>query len=269
MVSEIERILAGVSEDVKAREHRLPFKEIKRLSFSAPKPRDARAALSQPGCSIIAELKRAVPNKGELAAIEHPALLAQLFEREGARIISCQTERRRFNGDLRDVRAVKQAVDVPVMAKDFIIDPYQIHEARYFGADVVPLIAAILDQHRLEALLDRIESLGMTALVEVNTREEASRAVQAGATLIGVNARSMETFELNPTAFSEIAPGLPSGVVRIAMSGVDTPQQLMTYAGWGADAVIISTSLVTHEDPAGLCRKLVAAGQHPACPSTR
>lgn len=269
MVTEIERILAGVSEDVKIREMRVPFREIKELSVQAPPPRDAISALTGSGCAIIAELKRAVPHKGELAPIEHPALLAQELQAGGASIISCQTERRRFNGDLRDVREVKNAVQVPVMAKDFIIDPYQIHEARYYGADIVPLVAAALDQHRLEALLDRVESLGMVALVEVHTPEEASRAVCSGATVIGVNARSMATFELNRRAFTEIAPGLPNSTIRVALSGVETPQQLMMYAGWGADAVVISTSLITHDKPADLCRKLVAAGQHPACPSMR
>ncbi|MCK7636698.1 indole-3-glycerol phosphate synthase TrpC [Corynebacterium sp. P7202] len=267
MTTVFDQIIAGVVEDVAAREAVVPFTEMKARSRDVEPARDAIAALTKPGCGVIAELKRANPVRGPIALIESPAELACAFEAGGARLIGCQTERRRFHGSLEDVRAVRSAVGVPVMCRDFIIDPYQIHEARYYGVDMVPLLVSALDQPRLESLLDRVQSLGMTAMVEVRSPEEASRAIQAGARVVGVNARDLRTLTINREAFAEIAPGLPRGTIRVALSGVRTTRDLMSYAGAGADAVVIGEELVTAEDPAGMCRKLVTAGQHPACPS--
>ncbi|MDU0478006.1 indole-3-glycerol phosphate synthase TrpC [Staphylococcus chromogenes] len=269
MTTVFEQIVQGVIEDVAAREAKLPFKEIKAMSRAAEPPRDARSALLQSGCGVIAEIKRATPVKGEIARIDAPAQLALDFEAGGARIIGCQTERRRFHGSLQDLKAVKAAVNIPVMSRDFIVDPYQIHEARYYGADMVPLLVSALDQARLESLLDRVESLGMTALVEVHTPEEATRAIEAGATVVGVNARDFRSMTVNVEAFGEIAPGLPRETIRIAMSGVRTPTDLMRYASSGADAVVIGESLVTSDQPLNVVRTLVAVGQHPATPTTR
>lgn len=269
MTSVFDRIIAGAAEDVAARKAAVPFAEIKARSYDVEPPRDALAALHGTGCGVIAEIKRATPLKGIIAEFDSPEILAQQFEAGGARMIGCQTERRRFHGSLEDLRRVHDAVTVPVMCRDFIVDPYQIHEARLYGADVVPLLVVALEQSRLEALLDRVQSLGMVALLEVRTPEEATRAISAGARVIGVNARDMTTLKVNREVFAEIAPGLPRGVVRVALSGVRTPLDLMSYAGAGADAVVIGENLVTSADPVDVCRKLVAAGQHPSCPASR
>ncbi|MEJ5927399.1 indole-3-glycerol phosphate synthase TrpC [Corynebacterium sp. H128] len=269
LVSIFEQIIQGVVEDVAYRESLVPFKEIKAMSKAVDPPRDARGALLQQGCGVIAEIKRATPCHGVIAQIERPAELAMQFEAGGARMIGCQTERRRFMGSLEDLAAVRAAVSVPVMSKDFIVDPYQIHEARYYGADMVPLIVSALDQPRLESLLDRIESLGMTALVEVQTPDDASRAIQAGASVVGVNARNLHSMTMNPKAFGEIAPGLPRETIRVALSGVRTPKDLRWYSSAGADAVVIGESLVTAPEPLRLVRTMVAVGQHPATPTTR
>ena len=140
-----------------------------------------------------------------------------------------------------------------------------MHEARAYGADLVLLIVAALEQNVLTSLLDRIESLGMTALVEVHTEEEADRALEAGAGVVGVNARNLHTLEVNRSVFGRIAPGLPSDVLRVAESGVRGPGDLLTYAGWGADAVLCGEGLVTSGDPRAAVRGLVAAGFHPSC----
>ena len=156
-------------------------------------------------------------------------------------MISVLTEERRFGGTLADLAAVRAAVDIPILRKDFIVSPYQVHEARAYGADLVLLIVAALEQNALDALLDRVESLGMTALVEVHTEEEADRALEAGAKVIGVNARNLHTLEIDRTIFGRIAPGLPNDVLRVAESGVRGPADLLTYAGWGADAVLVGS----------------------------
>ncbi|QTH58513.1 indole-3-glycerol phosphate synthase TrpC [Corynebacterium hindlerae] len=269
MTSVLEQIIQGVVEDVASREAKVPFQDIKAMSREVTPPRNALEALQQPGCGVIAEIKRASPCQGQIARIDHPAELAQQFEAGGARMIGCQTERRRFMGSLEDLAAVKTAVSVPVMSKDFIVDPYQIHEARYYGADMVPLIVSALDQARLESLLDRIESLGMTALAEVHTPEDASRAIQAGAKVVGVNARNLHSMTMNPSAFGEIAPGLPRDTIRIALSGVRDAKDLRRYASAGADAIVIGESLVTAPEPMTLVRTMVAVGQHPATPTAR
>lgn len=263
--SVLESIVDGVREDLAEREKVVDLEEIKRRAAAAPPPRDALAALREPGVGVIAEVKRASPSKGALAAITDPAELAGVYAEGGARVISVLTEQRRFGGSLADFDAVRARVDVPLLRKDFIVTPYQVHEARAHGADVVLLIVAALEQPVLESLLDRVESLGMTPLVEVHTEEECDRALEAGATLVGVNSRNLHTLEVNRSVFGQIAPGLPSNVLKVAESGVRGPGDLLTYAGWGADAVLVGEGLVTSGDPASAVRGLVAAGFHPSC----
>ena len=261
----LESIVEGVREDLAVREAAVDFAEIKRLSAEAPPARDVMAAMNAPGVGVIAEVKRRSPSKGDLATIGDPADLARRYEIGGARVISVLTEQRRFGGSLADLDAVRAVVDIPVLRKDFVVSPYQVHEARAHGADLVLLIVAALEQNVLASLFDRVESLGMTALVEVHTEEEADHALEIGAKLIGVNARNLHTLEVDRGTFGRIAPGLPNDVLRVAESGVRGPGDLLTYAGWGADAVLVGEGLVTSGDPEGAVRGLVAAGFHPSC----
>lgn len=262
----LDSILDGVRADVAAREAVVDLATVKAAAKEAPKPLDVMAALREPGIAVIAEVKRASPSRGALADIGDPAKLAKAYEDGGARIISVLTEGRRFNGSLDDLDSVRAAVSVPVLRKDFVVGPYQIHEARAHGADLILLIVAALEQTALVSLLDRTESLGMTALVEVHTEEEADRALSAGASVIGVNARDLKTLEIDRDCFSRIAPGLPSGVIRIAESGIRGTADLLAYAGAGADAVLVGEGLVTSGDPRGAVADLVTAGTHPSCP---
>ncbi|WP_068269185.1 indole-3-glycerol phosphate synthase TrpC [Aldersonia kunmingensis] len=262
----LDSIIDGVRADVAAREAQIDFASIKAAAAAAPPSLDATAALREPGIAVIAEVKRASPSKGALADIPDPAELALAYEAGGARIISVLTEERRFQGSLADLDTVRKAVSIPVLRKDFIVGPYQIHEARAHGADVVLLIVAALDQHTLSSLLDRTESLGMTALVEVHTEEEADRALEAGASVIGINARNLKTLEVDRDSFARIAPGLPTEVIKIAESGVRGTADLLAYAGAGADAVLVGEGLVTSGDPRTAVAELVTAGTHPSCP---
>ncbi len=265
-VNVLDGILIGVREDLAAREAQVPLAEVKAKAAKAPAPRDVLHALLEPGVGVIAEVKRASPSKGALAKIADPAGLARTYAEAGARAISVLTEGRRFGGSLADLDAVRAAVDIPVLRKDFIVSPYQVHEARAHGADLVLLIVAALEQNVLHGLLERIESLGMTALVEVHTEAEADRALSAGAKVIGVNARDLTTLTIDRDVFSRIAPGLPSGIITIAESGVRGPNDLLAYAGAGADAVLVGEGLVTSGDPRAALADLVTAGSHPSCP---
>src|SRR5215471_10902075 len=262
----LDEILAGVRADVAARQQQRPFEQIRELAAAAPAPSDAFGLLRSPGVGVIAEVKRASPSKGHLAEIPDPADLAGEYAAGGARCISVLTESRWFGGSLEDFDAVRAAVDVPLLRKDFIVSPYQVHEARAHGADLVLLIVAALEQNALLALLDRVESLGMTALVEVHTAEEADRALEAGARVIGVNARDLHTLEVDRSVFERIAPGLPNEVVKIAESGVRGPHDLIRYASSGADAVLVGEGLVTQKSPRDAVAELVTAGSHPATP---
>ncbi|MFT4201508.1 indole-3-glycerol phosphate synthase TrpC [Gordonia sp. (in: high G+C Gram-positive bacteria)] len=262
----LDSIIEGVKADVATREAAIDYATIKKASQDAPPARDAMAALRRPGIGVIAEVKRASPSKGELATIADPAELAKIYEEGGARVISVLTEERRFRGSLADLDAVRAAVDLPILRKDFIVGPYQIHEARAHGADVILLIVAALEQNVLESLLDRTESLGMTALVEAHSEEEADRALQAGAKVVGINARNLKTLEVDRDAFARIAPGLPTEVIKIAESGIRGTAELLAYAGAGADAVLVGEGLVTSGDPRAAVAELVTAGAHPSCP---
>ncbi|WP_287557334.1 indole-3-glycerol-phosphate synthase [Corynebacterium sp.] len=250
----------------------MSFKELQARTRDIAPPRDARAALLRTGCSVITELKRAVPYGGEIAHVgsaEQMAEWARTFEHCGVHLMACQTDFRRFHGSLEDMAAARAAIDIPMMSRDLIVDPYQIHEARCFGADAIPLQVELLEQARLEALLDRVESLGMTAIVEVRNCAEVDRAIKAGGSVIAINAWSLASDAINREAFNDIAPGLPESILRIAVGGVNNARNLFHYASRGADAVLVGESVMAAQDPTALARSLVAAGQHPACPARK
>ncbi|WP_026311218.1 indole-3-glycerol phosphate synthase TrpC [Parafrankia elaeagni] len=260
----LDEILDGVRADLAERERATSLAALKQRVERVPDARDALAVLRAPRVSVIAEIKRRSPSKGALATISDPAGLASLYEQAGAAAVSVLTERRRFGGSLADLDAVRVAVDIPVLRKDFVVSPYQVLEARAHGADMVLLIVAALDQPRLIGLLERIESLGMTALIEVHDEAEMVRALDAGARLIGINARNLRTLEVDRDTFGRLAPMVPSGVLKVAESGVRGPHDLLHFAGAGADAVLVGEAAVTGGDPRQFVADLVTAGTHPA-----
>ena len=263
-MSVLDEILDGVRADLADRQRTVSLEALKEMAANAPSPVDAVASLKGEGVSVIAEVKRSSPSKGALAAIADPAALASDYEAGGATVISVLTERRRFGGSLDDLAAVRNNVDVAVLRKDFIVSSYQLWEARAYGADVALLIVAALDQEALVSLIERAESIGLTALVEVHTEDEVERAVAAGAKVIGVNARDLKTLKVDRTVFARLAPLIPKGILKIAESGVRGPHDLLAYAASGADAVLVGESLVTGKDPRAAVADLVAAGAHPA-----
>jgi indole-3-glycerol phosphate synthase len=263
-VTVLEEIVAGVLEDLAEREQITPLATVKTRADRCPPALDAMAGLKAGGISVIAEIKRQSPSKGSLAEVGDPAWLAGEYAAGGAAAISVLTEGRRFGGSLADLDAVRRAVEKPILRKDFIVTPYQVWEARAHGADLVLLIVAALEQQRLVGLLERIESLGMTALIEVHDETELLRAVDAGARLIGINARNLKTLEVDRETFARLAPMLPTGVTCVAESGVRGPHDLLTYAAAGADAVLVGEAMVTHRDPRAAVAEMVTAGAHPA-----
>src|SRR6201996_7769705 len=188
-VTVLDEILDGVRADLAERQQRVSLNQLKEMAARAPSPRDGIATLKADGVSVIAEVKRASPSKGAMAEISDPAALAAAYESGGARVISVLTEKRRFNGTLEDLAAVRKAVNVPLLRKDFVVSSYQLWEARAYGADLVLLIVAALEQSALVSLVERAESIGLVPLVEVHADDELDRAGDAGAPVIGVAAR--------------------------------------------------------------------------------
>jgi indole-3-glycerol phosphate synthase len=263
-VGALDDIIAGVREDLALRQATTSLERLKERVKIVDPALDPMPMFRSRGVAVIAEVKRSSPSKGALATIDDPAALAAQYEAGGAAAISVLTEQRRFGGTLDDLVRVRLAVSVPVLRKDFIVTAYQLFEARAAGADLVLLIVAALSDYELVCLIERAESIGLTPLVEVHTAEEVSRAVTAGARIIGVNARNLQTLEVDSGTFARLAPQIPSGIVRIAESGVRGPHDVIELARAGADVVLVGEALVTGRDPRSGVADLVAAGAHPA-----
>ncbi|RYP84922.1 indole-3-glycerol phosphate synthase TrpC [Nocardioides guangzhouensis] len=248
-MSVLEEIVAGVRVDLATRAARAPYDEVVALAAATPRPRDPMPRFRAPGTSVIAEVKRRSPSKGELADIPDPAVLAKAYAAGGAAAISVLTEQRRFGGSLADLRTVRAAVDTPLLRKDFMVTPYQLHESRAAGADLVLLIVAALDQPTLEKLYAEARGLGLTVLVEVHDAEETRRAVDLGAELIGVNARNLKTLDVDPDTFARLAPLVPDDRVKVAESGISGVADVERYAAEGANVVLVGEALVRDGDP--------------------
>lgn len=231
-------------------------------ALARPPARDALTALAPSDhVKVIAEVKRASPSRGVLAEIGDPASLALSYQAGGASAISVLTERRHFGGSLRDLADVRRAVHLPVLRKDFIVEPYQVFEARAADADLVLLIVAALRQPALRQLHSLIVELGMTPLVETHSAEEVERALDVGAAIVGVNARDLSTLEVDRDLFGALADGIPSGVIRVAESAVREPTDVAHYRAAGADVVLIGEALVTGGDPVSTLERFLEAGR--------
>jgi indole-3-glycerol phosphate synthase len=260
----LDEILAGVRVDLAERQAAVGLDELKHQASRQDPALDPMPQYRAEGICVIAEVKRASPSRGPLAEISDPAALAADYQAGGAATISVLTEERRFGGSLADLRAVRNAVSVPVLRKDFIVSSYQLWEARAAGADLALLIVAALTDNELNGLVDRARSIGLTPLVEVHDATQLARAVDAGAELIGVNARDLTTLEVDRDTFARLAPLVPAGIVRVAESGVRGPHDVLEYARNGADVVLVGETLVTGKDPRTAVADMVAAGAHPA-----
>lgn len=244
----LSTLLAESVADAEQRRVTRPFAVVEAVALDRSPAIDAMGALAPAELvRIIAEIKRASPSRGPIAEISDPAALAVSYESGGASAISVLTEGRRFNGSLSDLEQVRAAVSIPVLRKDFIGNPYQVFEARAAGADLVLLIVAALDQITLQSLHDLVRELGMTALVETHSADEIGRALDIGASLVGVNARNLSTFELDQNLFGTLADHIPSGVVRVAESAVKTAADVAHYRAAGADVVLVGEALVTSD----------------------
>lgn len=252
----LAELVAGATEDARHREASVSLEQlVARAGEAPPVAASARLVPQVNRVGIIAEIKRASPSKGPLAEIADPVWLAREYEAGGASAISVLTESRQFNGSLDDLERVSTAVDIPVLRKDFLTSRYQVVEARAHGASMVLVIMAAVDDHVARLLIDEAQAWGMDALVEAHSAEEVRRAVDLGATIIGVNARDLATFELNRDLFSSLRSLIPEGVAAVAESAVNTPADVAAYRQQGADFVLVGEALVTGDNPQATVRE--------------
>ena len=246
-MSVLDSIIEGVREDLAAR--RLPMGQLHEQLQQAPAIRDCLSALLTEDISVIAEVKRSSPSKGALAEISDPAGLAAQYQEAGATVISVLTEQRRFGGSLADLDAVRRAVDLPILRKDFMIDDYQFYEARAHGADVVLLIVAALSKNQLADYYHLAKELGMRSLIEVHTPQELESALDISPEIIGVNSRNLKTLEVDSQAFAQLIPQIPSSIARVAESGISSRTEVEFAHQNGATAILVGEALVRAGDP--------------------
>jgi indole-3-glycerol phosphate synthase len=249
-------IIAGVRIDLDERRAGTSEADLRAALADVDPPRDPMPHFRVPGSSVIAEVKRKSPSKGALAEIPDPTVLARAYERGGAAAISVLTEQRRFGGSLADLRAVRAAVETPILRKDFIVEPYQLLEARAAGADLALLMCSALGDEDLRRLYDYAGELGLIALVEVHDEAETERAVALGAELIGVNARNLRTLAVHDDTFGRLAPAIPDDRVKVAESGIFSASDVQRFVSEGARAVLVGEALVKDGDPEAAVRSM-------------
>lgn len=260
----LDRILARKVEEVARRKSATPLAALRAEAEAAPfAPRDMLAALRKDQVALIAEVKRASPSKGLLTKDFAPVMIAATYAFNGAAAISILTDADFFMGSLRYLRAVRAAIDLPLLRKDFVIDPYQVYEARTAGADAVLLIVAALSDLQLGELYALAHDCGMSALVEVHNEYEMERALRLGAKLIGINNRDLKTFTVDLQTTARLAGMVDDDVVLVAESGIKDVADVQKMSSYGANAILVGESLVKAPDMARLTREL--GGQPRRC----
>jgi len=255
-MSVLERIVQHKRQELAQARAACPEREVREQALAAPPPRDFAAALRGAGIAVIAELKAASPSAGVIRRDLDPAALARAYEAGGAEALSVLTDRPFFQGSPEHLRAAREATRLPVLRKDFTLDPYHVYEARALGADAVLLIAAILDDAQLRVFRELAEELGMTAVVEVHTEEEVERALRSGARIIGINNRDLRTFRVDLATTFRLRPRIPEGIQVVSESGIAHPDQVKALEEAGVDAVLVGTALSGAADPAAKLRQL-------------
>jgi indole-3-glycerol phosphate synthase len=243
-MSVLDSIIEGVREDLAVR--RLPLSKLHEALEQAPTPIAPNFPLHE--MSVIAEVKRKSPSKGDLAQIPEPAKLAAQYQEAGAASVSVLTEKRRFNGSLEDFDAVRKEISLPLLRKDFMVDEYQFYEARAHGADLVLLIVAGLSKSQLTDYFALATELGMKSLIEVHTNDELEAAMEINPEIVGINSRNLKTLDVDPAAFKELIPRIPNGLIKVAESGISSRSDVLFAQEAGANVILVGEALVKAGD---------------------
>jgi indole-3-glycerol phosphate synthase len=244
----LDKIIAVKKEEVARLKRTMPISELEAAIRNLSSPRDFRGSISGKTCAIIAEVKRRSPSRGLFREDFDPVKIASLYEGNGAAAISVLTDRDFFGGDTAFLADIKKTVSLPLLRKDFIIDPYQIYETRRLNGDALLLIAGILEEEQLTEYIRLTESLGLSALVEVHSRGEVDKALIAGATLIGINNRDLKTFSTDLNTSFKIAQHIPADRVIISESGINTREDIEMLMKAGIHAFLIGESLMCSQN---------------------
>jgi indole-3-glycerol phosphate synthase len=256
----LDRIVESKLKEIAAAKDRVPERDLEAGLPSLPPVRDFTAALRRPGeIRVIAEVKKASPSAGVIRADFDPVAIARAYEANGAACVSVLTDEPFFQGRPTYLTAVKTVIGIPILRKDFVLDRYQLLEARHWGADAALLIAEILPGDRLATLLREATALGLHVLVECHEADQLSRVLDAGAALVGINNRNLKTFETRLDTTLDLLPRIPPGATVVSESGIRTPADLRTLAVAGVHAVLVGESLVRAADVGAALRGLLVA----------
>jgi indole-3-glycerol phosphate synthase len=257
----IEQLISAAREGVEERRARTPQADLESRLTSRGDDRPFSEALVRPGLSVIAEFKRRSPSAGAISDSATVAEQVSAYERGGAAALSVLTDERHFGGSLEDLRAARAACDLPILRKDFIVDPYQLFEAAVYGADAVLLIARALDDAALSEMYETARGLDLDCLVEVHDGEELERALRLDADVIGINNRNLDGGVVDVATTYELMPDVPAGKTVVAESGISTRAEMDELERVGVDAVLIGTALMGATDPEALTRELTGADE--------
>jgi indole-3-glycerol phosphate synthase len=247
-MSILTRIIENKKEEIIVRKKTLSLEALMGRPDYDVEARDFHRALAKPGLSVIAEVKKASPSRGVISGELNPGVLATAYETAGADAISVLTDNAFFSGGLDDLVAVKAVTSIPVLRKDFIIDEFQIHEAKAYGADAVLLIASLHSLKTLSYLIDLCESIGLSALVEAHTEEAVAGAISAGADIIGLNNRDLNTFEVDMAVTERLMNNIRQGILTVSESGISGRKEAGRAKMAGVDALLVGEALVVAED---------------------
>ncbi len=252
----IEQLISSARDGVAQRRREAPQADLESRLPHRGHDRPFNEALVRPGLSVIAEFKRRSPSAGDIAAAANLTEQVGAYERGGAVALSILTEEESFGGSLEDLRAAREACDLPILRKDFIVDPYQLYEAAVYGADAVLLIARVLDDSELRAIYDEARGLDLDCLVEVHDGAELERALNLDAEVIGINNRDLDVGTVDVGTTYELMPDVPAGKTVVAESGISAGEELEELERVGVDAVLVGEALMRSADPEALAREL-------------
>jgi indole-3-glycerol phosphate synthase len=255
-MSSLEELVAGAREDSRRRQDEVPLETLRARLSDREGARPFNEALVRPGLSLIAEFKRRSPSAGELRSDAGVAETVRAYERGGAASLSILTEERQFGGSLHDLRAAREAAELPILRKDFVVDPYQLYESAANGADAVLLIVAALDAEELRALYDQARELDLDCLVEVHDEDELERALEVDADVLGINNRDLDDFTVDVDTTVRLLTDVPAGKTVVSESGYEAREQLDELERIGVDAVLIGEALMRAGEPELAVREL-------------
>lgn len=257
----LDKIVASKKEEVKVKLANLNYQEMAREISKLPPTKDFQKSLTEGlGVSLIAEIKKASPSKGLLCPQFDPRQLAKAYSANGAAAVSVLTDKPFFGGRLEDLQQVRQTIDLPILRKDFLIDPIQLYESRLAGADAILLIAAILKDYQLEQMLEICEEIKLQTLVEVHTKEELQRVLTLGATVIGINNRNLHTFKTDLSTTAQLRKLIPPGITVISESGIRDKRDVDFLESIGVHGMLVGESLVTASNPGRKIVELLRGG---------